>query len=223
MGWQYTSLIELDGNLASPLWVGERIYFVSDHEGVGNLYSCSGEGRDLRLEAAHRLSTSAILRPTAKPSSTTQAAISTLSMWRRELPARSPSTITRSGPSASGSYVQAAKYREQADLDPKGERGVYSVRGQIHHMRHWDGPVSTPGVPGSRLRLARFLADGRRVIAVVDRDNGDERLEVWDTEDYSVKPLLLTAERDRAGRVRAFHPARSLAERGACSVREPPQ
>ena len=91
-------------------------------------------------------------------------------------------------------YVEAAKYLESADLDPKGERGVYSVRGQIHHMRHWDGPVSAHGVPGSRYRLARFLADGRRVIAVVDRDNGDECLEIWDTQDYTVTPVPVPQE-----------------------------
>ena len=91
-------------------------------------------------------------------------------------------------------YVQAARYVEAADLDPKGERGVYSVRGQIHHMRHWDGPVSVQSVLGSRYRLARFLADGRRVIAVVDRDNGDECLEIWDSADYTVKPVPEPAE-----------------------------
>ena len=41
---------------------------------------------------------------------------------------------------------------------------------------------------GQRCRLARFLADGR-VIVVVDRDNGDECLEIWDTQDYTVTPL----------------------------------
>jgi tricorn protease len=49
-------------------------------------------------------------------------------------------------------------------------------------------------VPGSRCRLARFLADGRRVIVVIDRDNGDECLEIWDTQDYTVKPVPVPAE-----------------------------
>jgi len=39
---------ELDGNLEYPLWVGERVAFLSDHEGVGALYSSLADGSDLR-------------------------------------------------------------------------------------------------------------------------------------------------------------------------------
>ncbi|RME04918.1 MAG: peptidase, partial [Planctomycetota bacterium] len=44
-------LQNIQGNLASPLWIGERIYFISDHQGQGRLYSCDLDEKDLRLEA----------------------------------------------------------------------------------------------------------------------------------------------------------------------------
>ncbi len=191
---EYEPLITLNGNLASPVWVGARVYFVSDHEGMGNLYSCTAEGGDLRLDAAHE---EFYIR---NPSTDGQTivyhaggdlyALDVASRTSRKLAIDYHSQRTQ----RQRRYIQAAKYLEAADLDPKGERGVYVVRGQIHHMRHWDGPVSCQAVPGSRYRLARFLADGRRVIAVIDRENGDEGLEIWDSQNYSVTPVPVPPE-----------------------------
>src|SRR5213075_1362105 len=44
----FRRLEHLAGNVTTPMWIGDRLYFIGDGEGVGNLYSCSADGSDVR-------------------------------------------------------------------------------------------------------------------------------------------------------------------------------
>ncbi len=46
-------LASLNGQFASPMLVGDRLAFLSDHEGTGNVYSCRLDGSDLRRHTDH--------------------------------------------------------------------------------------------------------------------------------------------------------------------------
>ena len=49
----FRRMSELQGNITSPMWLGERIYHLSDFEGVGNLYSYRPDGTDLQRHTEH--------------------------------------------------------------------------------------------------------------------------------------------------------------------------
>ena len=50
---QFRRMSELQGNITSPMWIGSRVYFLSDFQGIGNLYSCLPDGKDLRRHTDH--------------------------------------------------------------------------------------------------------------------------------------------------------------------------
>ena len=46
-------LADLDGQLASPMLIGGRLFFLSDHEGTGNIYSCALDGSGITRHTDH--------------------------------------------------------------------------------------------------------------------------------------------------------------------------
>jgi tricorn protease len=48
-----TILEELNGNIVWPMWVSDRIFFLSDHDGVGNIYSVNRKGEDVQKHTSH--------------------------------------------------------------------------------------------------------------------------------------------------------------------------
>ena len=49
----FARLDKLAGNVTTPMWIGERLWFLGDGEGIGNLYSCRADGSDVRRHTDH--------------------------------------------------------------------------------------------------------------------------------------------------------------------------
>ena len=166
---EFAKLIELDGSVAVPMWIGKRIYFISDHEGHGNIYSCTPTGRNLQRHTDH--SDFYARYPSSDGRSVVYHAGADL--WKLNLgdaqPMRLEVTLTSSRSNLNRKFEPAARRLESIDLHPKGEALAATARGGVYAMDLWEGaPRSLSEGSATRDRLATWLPDGERLVAVSD-------------------------------------------------------
>lgn len=171
-------LIALPGNIALPLWVGERIFFVADHEGIGNLYSCLPTGADLRRHTRH--SEYYVRFPATDGRRIVYQAGADLYLFdpandesrKIEVELRSPRTQRKRR------FADPARFLQSVSLHPEGHSLAVVTRGKPFTFGNWEGATLQHGDPGAiRYRLAAWLPDGKR-IAVISDAAGEEALEV---------------------------------------------
>jgi tricorn protease len=175
---QFRRMSELAGNVTSPMWAGGRIYFLSDAEGVGNLYSSLPDGTALKRHtdhddfyARHAASDGAriVYQCGAELWLYDPADDST-----RRLDVRVPAHRTQ----AARRFVAACAHLDGFDLHPQGHSLVLGARGKPFTFALWEGAVRQLGQPqGVRYRHCRWLADGQSQVVVSDA-GGEERIEV---------------------------------------------
>lgn len=186
---EWRRLIQLDGNLAAPLWIDERIYFVSDHEGVGNLYSCRPSGDDLRRHTEHR--DFYVRHPASDGRRIVYHAGADLWLFDPADHSSRPIPVELHSPQPQRRrrFVDPERYLEDFDLHPSGQAVAVIARGRAFGMGNWDGPVLQFGDEAGRTRLATALPDGKR-LALISDAGGEEAIEIH-TIDGSAAPRRL--------------------------------
>ncbi|WP_030603206.1 S41 family peptidase [Streptomyces fulvoviolaceus] len=171
-------LPDIGGHLHSPMFVGDRIAFLSDHEGVGNLYSCAHDGSDLRRHTDH----DAFYARHAASDGTRVVYQCGGDLWIVDDLSREPRKldVRLSGPRAGRRTYQvpAAQHVDGISVDETGRASAVVVRGSLYWLTHRDGPARTiTDTPGVRVRLPEMLGSVGQVAYVTDAE-GEDAIEI---------------------------------------------
>ncbi len=177
---KFRRMSELEGNITSPMWLGGRVYYLSDAEGVGNLYSCLPDGSGRRRHTDHDDYYARHAQSDGKQIVYQCGA----DLWlfdpasdrTERLDIRLPSHRTQ----AARKFVPASDHLDGFHVHPAGHSVAVVARGKPFTFALWEGAVrQLGGDDGARYRHAQWLGDWTAQVAVGD-GSGEERIEVFD-------------------------------------------
>jgi tricorn protease len=166
---------DLDGQLAGPMLIGGRLFFLSDHEGTGNIYSCALDGSEVRRHSDHDGMYA------RNPATDGQRIVYHVAgdIWILDSPEaaeprRLEVTLGSPAPARAPRLVSARDHLGSLDCDQTGQASVVEVRGTVHWLTHQDGPARALHVdPAARARLPRVLGETGQAVWVTDATGAD--------------------------------------------------
>ena len=202
-GERFTRLLpDLQGNIDAPMWITnirgkvtdedarDRIYFVSDHEGIGNLYSCTAQGTDLKRHTDH--ADYYMRNPSTDGKRIVYHAGADIYIYSVATNVSKRVAIKYRSPRVQRNrkFVSAARYTSNATLHPNGRALTVIARGRPYTFYNHEGPIYQHGKrDGVRYRKPVWFNDGRRLLLISD-ETGEEALEIH-TAEPGVAPIVL--------------------------------
>jgi tricorn protease len=193
----FSSKLGLKSNVVNPIWIdsaqGSRIYFISDHDGIGNIYSASLDATDLQQHTRHDdYFVRYPMEDSAGKSCLVYQAGADLFLFDAEKNATQKIDLQYRSPftQRNRKFVDAQKHLETYFIHPDSEHIAITTRGHIFGLHLAEGAVSEFGkAEVARYRLMQFLHDGK-TIATISDESGEERLETYSAEPDALNKFI---------------------------------
>ena len=181
----FSRLLAIKGNFSSPMWIGGRIYFIGDHEGIGNIYSCTPAGSDVQRHTNHE----EYYARNAYSDGKNIVYHAGGDIFYHDVASNSTQKIPVETFSprvqVNRKFVDPTRYLEDYAIHPAGHSLALNVRGKSFTMPFWEEAPQQQGAhDGVRYRLTRWLNDGKRVVTISD-EGGEEALEIHTLDNSS--------------------------------------
>jgi tricorn protease len=173
--WRYdagSEAVQLTGDWTgtshNPMFWNGRVYFLSDRDGVMNIFSMNADGKDLQQLTHHR----GWDVQSASISDGRVVYQCGADLWLLDLnnhtDAIIPITLVSDFEQLRDRWVKKPlEYLTVAHLAPDGSAAVFTARGEVFTLPATTGRiVKVAGKPGTRYREARYMPDGKSIIAL---------------------------------------------------------
>jgi len=166
-------LENINGNLASPMLVNGRIFFISDHESIGRIYSCDLDGNDLMVHT-NNIDYYARFASTDGKRIVFQMA-GDIYIYDGKLKKLSLDIYGSKKQLQERMIENTLNYLDGISLNQNGEEIALCIRGKVARMKNWEGPVFVND--RIRNRLVQFTRDNKNIAVLVE--NGREKIIIF--------------------------------------------
>lgn len=188
---QFHTLVSLNGNIVLPYFYNNVIVFLSDHEGISNLYSVSLDGNNLQKLTNHTdyyVRSLSVANGNAIYQSGGEIYVLDLKN-QNSTPRKVSITLPSMRVQLQRKYVNAEDFLEQVYVSRNYTSLLTIVRGKVFHFGFWEGGIDQLGLlQGVRYKHAVPLS--KDLVALISDESDRYTIEIYSLEGKTKKDII---------------------------------